>query len=450
VAIDGETVGTTPMATPLRLQLGRHTIEVSKPGFHPLRQVLELLGNEQTVVSGKLEPIATTGQLEVVVRGATGEQAQLLIDGKSVGHLPWVGAVEEGDHQIGAAGPTVTAEPARVLVRKNATTRTWLELRLLPGKLRVSAGDQEAIIRLDDKVVGAGTWDGEVTPGTHQLQVSRPGFVPHAQTVQVGPAETVVVDSVQLQPESASGEAADVDYSGVYIRPGLAGMLGTEATHQLARQCPPTAANGICKSRIPWGGGAELRIGYAFSGMIAAEGFVLGAVDVAATTVTFPERVLEGDADHHGMPRTEEYLFFRYGGGGGLAARTTTTHSLLRFTGSLGVGLMHRRIQYTYTGNAPPDVAYLTVHPKSYYAPIIAGDAGLMVGSSPGARFFLSLLMLLEFTPGEPTADARYPALGFRVEGASTERQEVGIPALGMAKGPQLFIGPLLGMRFGS
>ena len=61
VAIDGETVGTTPLTAPVRLRLGRHTIEVSKPGFHPLRQVVELLENEQTVVSGKLEPIATTG-----------------------------------------------------------------------------------------------------------------------------------------------------------------------------------------------------------------------------------------------------------------------------------------------------------------------------------------------------------------------------------------------------
>lgn len=83
VDIDGEKVGTIPLAGPLPLKPGEHTIKVTKPGFAPYIDVVKIDRRKPTQLSVDLVPVA--GVLDVK---ANVEAARVYIDGKFAGEAP--------------------------------------------------------------------------------------------------------------------------------------------------------------------------------------------------------------------------------------------------------------------------------------------------------------------------------------------------------------------------
>lgn len=54
VTIDGETVGTTPMALPLKLDVGEYEVQVTAHGYEPFTTTVKLPGGEQEVITADL------------------------------------------------------------------------------------------------------------------------------------------------------------------------------------------------------------------------------------------------------------------------------------------------------------------------------------------------------------------------------------------------------------
>jgi tetratricopeptide (TPR) repeat protein len=59
VLVDGDEVGTTPLAAPIDVEPGPHVVELRAPGFHPLTRGLRAEPGGTVLLSAALEPLAT-------------------------------------------------------------------------------------------------------------------------------------------------------------------------------------------------------------------------------------------------------------------------------------------------------------------------------------------------------------------------------------------------------
>jgi len=133
VAVDGQAVGTTPLSEPLVLDLGVHTIAITKPDFDTVQRKVPIVGGSETPLAVTLSPRKHVAQLVV-------------------------------------------------------------------------AADDDATVVLDDTVAGKGRFDGQVTAGAHDLQVTEPGKVTFKTQVDLQDGETRQVQ-VTLESEKAGGRA---------------------------------------------------------------------------------------------------------------------------------------------------------------------------------------------------------------------------------------------------
>jgi len=100
--VDGRLVGETPLAGPLLLAGGHHQLRASRDGYDPASQEIDVVSGERVEValSPKLKArVATTAQLSVASRPPG---AELSVDGKAVGTVPWTGTLQPGGHELRA------------------------------------------------------------------------------------------------------------------------------------------------------------------------------------------------------------------------------------------------------------------------------------------------------------------------------------------------------------
>jgi hypothetical protein len=101
VAVDGDPSGTTPLAAPLVVDLGKHTLSVSKPGFEPVGRTIESVGGSESTIAITLVPVVHAAHLAVVAElGAT-----VLVDKKQVGTDRFDGSLAPGMHEIQVTAP---------------------------------------------------------------------------------------------------------------------------------------------------------------------------------------------------------------------------------------------------------------------------------------------------------------------------------------------------------
>src|SRR5262249_3095345 len=96
VFVDDEPRGTTPLAEPLLVDLGRRRIRVSKAGFKDQVVAQDLTGGSEVTFNLVLETDVHEGRLAVTTEGG----ATISIDGSAVGQDRWEGRVASGPHAI--------------------------------------------------------------------------------------------------------------------------------------------------------------------------------------------------------------------------------------------------------------------------------------------------------------------------------------------------------------
>jgi len=431
VAVDGRDVGTTPMAAPLRLNLGPHTVAITKEGLEPIRRELKTSGGEEVRIDGAMPPEVTTGHL--VVAAPADAKVEVLVDGADVGPAPWEGDVKPGTHVVEAKGADRAAAPKQVDVARRDRVELMLELVALTGRVQVDTHTTDAAIAVDGQPVGKGVWEGTLPPGEHTVTIAAAGFRPYKRVFLVHPGETFVEDA---RLENEGGGAAR--YEGIYSGLAVFGSLYPGgATNDLALSCPSAP----CDGSTPFGGGLLVRVGYAF-GWIAVEGVVLGVYDYSNLSLAY-DGTLPSSNPHAGAARTEQYAFHRFGGGGTVGVRVTSKHPHVRFTASTSVGAVQRGNLYTRstastTSGEKDDYTSPTI---TYTAPLFLFELGVLAGWENGAKFHVSALGMLEV----PTGSVVAPAVG----GRNLDNVALGTPALGLVSGTQFFLGPVLGFDFG-
>jgi hypothetical protein len=97
LSIDGVPVAVTPLAGPLRVDLGKRQLRVDLDGFEPLSRTLDVPGTTALQVELTLTPKSRTATLAVQTAE---DSAIIVLDGKAVGSGRWQGSVPAGAHRV--------------------------------------------------------------------------------------------------------------------------------------------------------------------------------------------------------------------------------------------------------------------------------------------------------------------------------------------------------------
>jgi hypothetical protein len=446
VSIDDKPAGKTPLAKPVRVNIGTHTVAVKKTGFEPFTKQVDCRGSDQIVVDAALEKEVLTGHLAVTGVGGSSEGVVVSVDGKEVGPLPWEGDLEPGQHQVSAQGPKSIAPPVRIEIARRARTEVALEMQDQMGILYVDPRNAEAEISLDGKVVGKGVWEGKVSADRHEVSIVAPLYRPYRRILMVHVGERIV-ESTPLQLEEG---ASLHSYTGLYVGLDLFGRFGTAApASEYAESCP--VLKGSCDTGKPAGAGALLRIGYSL-GWVGLEVVGLASFDHSSANAEYLSYLTPAMSPHFGPTRHEDIGIDRFGAGGALGVRATSKHSIIRFTGGTAFGVAFRKFDAKVDANfynLPNSTCFNCPNNETRdwnngagkVAPMLMLDTSLLLGSTPGVKFQLGILAAFEFYGDAVMTDSQPPD---NVQGI-----EYGRPEFQVAKGTEVFIGPMLGLQFG-
>jgi hypothetical protein len=210
LSIDDYAVGKTPFSASVPIDVGKHTLKLSKSGFVDAVQQVEVASGQKTPVTFKIEPQNKTALVSVTVAGAP--TATILVDGKDMGAAPFKGELSADRHTIEARAPGFVTVGQTVDVQYHQPMSLVLSLsqERHEGKLKVTAPDG-AEIAVDEKKVGVGAWEGVVsTTGGHQIVVTKPGSQTYSTEVMVADDQTREVNVVLNAEVATSWVAAGV------------------------------------------------------------------------------------------------------------------------------------------------------------------------------------------------------------------------------------------------
>jgi hypothetical protein len=202
VLVDGRLRGVTPLARPIRVNVGTHSVRFEKPGFEAIESVDTIAGGQRKVLSPRLRQLTDVGVL--VVREAAGAKLDVLVDGLPVGTTPWTGRIAPGSHYVELRGEgLVGTQPSTASVRGAATTTLVLRAASLDSMLRVEPVPSNATVYLDGVAVGAGVWSGRLPSGTHRVEVAAPGHYTLRRSLELESGRSVTLP-VPLERDTSS------------------------------------------------------------------------------------------------------------------------------------------------------------------------------------------------------------------------------------------------------
>jgi hypothetical protein len=447
VTVDGTSLGTTPAVPALvRVAVGTHDVKVDKPGFVSFDGKAEVPADGKATVEATMTASATQGHIVV---HATGDTLRVLVDGVDVGATPWEGDLAPGPHQIAGRSGNATAEAQTVNVAAGARVAVDLVSSAISAHLNVQTSDGKGIIYVDGVIKGEGSFQGDVLPGSHTISVSRDGYKRFETTVTLAEKQTWG-QTVTLEAEAGAGSGAGEAvraYEGLYGGFGLAGAFGVGGMGtSLETSCGNLGAS-ACSTPGPIGGAAFGYVGYTFD-PVGFELMLGGIVDEAKQTGA---PTTSGGLVPAATPaRVEDFSFLRFGAIGAVRARVAFQSRLLRGTLAAGFGLSYRSMVMERDATAsdgsnrsdkyvPGGVGYLS--------PGISAEGALQVRLSPTVAVQVGLMMWAD-NAGSSTVVPASTQQHALTNGSQTPAP-IPTPAYTLASGPQVILGPFLGMHFG-
>ena len=455
ISVDDKPSGTTPLAAPLRLAVGPHRVRITKDGFVPFDQVPNVAPGTTTTLAVKLEAQTTKGRLSV--REKSGKAIRVFVDGVDMGESPWVGEVEAGPHEVSGRSGPMTAAPEKLTVERGKTREVELVASASYAPLKVGTSDGKGLIYLDDKLVGEGSFASDVPSGSHVLRITREGYDPFEETIELKekePLARTIVLKLSSKIDTGPVQKENRPLEGVYGGFGLLMTLlpgGTNSSMQKLCEGPrPPELTGCSGETGGIGGGLTGFLGYHWD-PVGVELF-LGAQYDQAT----PSQKWVGASTDPGFgsdpPRTEDFTVRRVGGLGALRVRLTLQGEKLRFSVAGGVGLSYRSVLLTRTATRDSDGATDKLVPdaQGYLSPVLSLEPSLQYRLGAHTAIALGFSVLAE----SPRAFDQIPTTpGEKLHGFSNgpgaPASAINTPAYELATGTQVFIGPFIGMMFG-
>ncbi len=449
VDLDGASLGVSPVPALVRVAVGSHVVHVAKGGFLPFDTRAEVKADATAVVDVTLTHEATQGH---VVVQTSGEPLRVLVDGVDVGPTPWEGDVPPGSHEITGRSSTAVAVPQTVAVV--AGTRLAVDLVATPtaAHLQIRTSDGQGLITLDGAAKGTGAFAGDVPPGAHTLSVTRDGYKPYSEALTLGIRETRA-ETVTLEPVAVTvlaHRADHLDGEGVYGGFGLAWLPSVLAMgSELDTGCGTLGA-ASCSTPAPTAGGGIF--GYAgytwnpvgFELMIGASG------DTVQQKATYnASGGASGTLPATAPARTETFTFGRAGGFGAVRVRASYSLPAVRLTAAAGLGLAYRVMLMKRDSTATDGSGLRGLYipdPVTYLSPAVSAEAAVALRVTPT----LAVAIGAEFwAENAASGTASPPSPGQKLYAPNTTPATDPTPQVHFASGPQIFLGPFLGLEFG-
>ncbi len=229
IQVDGVEAGRTPMAEPLPLSSGAHTIAALAPGFQPTRRGLPLAGQMSETVTLTLLPTESGAAHLAISTSLPG--AAVWINDQRVGTTPLPAslAVAPGDVRVELKRDGYRNASRVLHMDQGASAKLDLTPEEDPaapasvkGLLRLAVAEPASTEIAVDGVARPFPPQGLVMPaGPHTLRVQRVGYEPYASNVQLDAGRTTTL-AVTLTPTL---ETRARDEEAIHGRRLLAGSL---------------------------------------------------------------------------------------------------------------------------------------------------------------------------------------------------------------------------------
>jgi hypothetical protein len=129
VAVDGESIGVTPLAGPFTVDAGSHSLRVNKPGFETIEQKIEVAGGNEATVAITFVSLVPSAHL--VVSSDSG--ATVFIDGRAMARGRFDGRVTSGVHGVQVTERGKRLYEAQVELADGATRTLQVTLVDIPS-----------------------------------------------------------------------------------------------------------------------------------------------------------------------------------------------------------------------------------------------------------------------------------------------------------------------------
>jgi len=137
--------------------------------------------------------VAIKSLVATVTVSAIEPEATILVDGEVVGMTPLPAplTVDLGKHTIVAkkAGFETSEQTVDVVGGGVASVTLVLIVQSHVGQLVITS-DADATIKLDDRAVGVGHFEGQLEPGSHTVELSERGKAPYRAVIELHEGET--------------------------------------------------------------------------------------------------------------------------------------------------------------------------------------------------------------------------------------------------------------------
>ena len=449
VQVDGKSLGTAPMAALLRLPVGPHPVRVTRTGFLPFAVDADVTADGKSVID--VPPLVRQpSQGHLIVHAPGSESLRVVIDGVDLGATPWEGDVAPGPHEI--AGRSSTSAASAQMVNVNVGDRIAVDLvtAATAAHLQMRTGDGKGQVYIDGVAKGDGAFVGDVAPGPHTIVITRDGYERFEKTLTLGERETWA-ETVTLKPvtvQGASAQAAERALEGLYGGFGLTGLFGVGGQGtDLETRCESLGASS-CDTHQPIGGGAFGFLGWTWD-PVGFEFMLAGSGDTVQETAHFDAASAARLAQ---PPRDEKFTFARFGGMAAVRVRASFQGRLLRGTVAGGVGLSYKKLVMQRRASTTDDTnrqdGYVPDGDVAYVSPAITLEAALHVRVTPT----LALAVGLEMWADNASiwgSNSVGPVTGRLLTAANQTPAPIATPEYHLATGPQVLLGPFLGMQFG-
>ena len=205
VEIDNVKAAELPLAGPIEVAVGAHTIALIAAGFAPLRREISVASGQTVQASFELIPIqASLAHLAV---DCAVPAADVLVDGQRVGKTPLIATVTvaPGRHRVEVTRAGYRPSAQAIELQDGATGHLTINPVVDPsaygeqGMLAIRASEAQAVVSVDGDSSRPINDPLRVPFGAHRLRLERGGFLPAERDVDVPLAGTKTL-SVVFEP----------------------------------------------------------------------------------------------------------------------------------------------------------------------------------------------------------------------------------------------------------
>ena len=185
--IDGTDQGPVPVDIK-DVKAGDHIIQVKAPGMQTGEKHVTVAAGSSQIVKFDLnqEAAGDQGTLKVV---SMVPEAQVFIDGASVGKVPQEKKIAAGEHPVVVRLEGYKQFEQKVRVEAGQTVTVQATLKPV-GRLRILSTPSQATVLINGLPVGKTPLDQEVETGETVVRIEQPGFQPFEQTITIEGGKT--------------------------------------------------------------------------------------------------------------------------------------------------------------------------------------------------------------------------------------------------------------------